>query len=273
MGRLVAPLRYALLLLLAGAAVLPFLWGLLTSFKTARQIAQQPLALVPQPFSLDTYARATQRGLGVGLANSAIVAVTSVVLCVGLAALAGYALARVRFRFSNVVLFAIVAPQFVPGLVNLVPTYVLLSRLHLLNTHAGLILLYTVHSLPMAVWIVKAFFETVPAELEHAAMVDGCTRWGCLWRIMLPLAQPGLAAAALFVFVASWNEFLIAVTMTSSAEMRTLPVVVYLSITDVGIDWGALLASATVAVAPVVVLFAFLQQRFITGLTAGALKG
>jgi multiple sugar transport system permease protein len=264
---------YVLLTVLSIVAVGPFVWGVLTSLKGARQIVAQPLAWMPDPFTLDNYARAFQRGLGIGVSNSFIVALASVVLSVGLAAFTGYALARIRFRFSNLILFSIVAPQFVPGLVNLVPTYIIMARLGLLDTYGVLILLYTVHSLPIAVWIVKAFFETVPVELEQAAMVDGCTRWGSLWRIMLPLAQPGLAAAALFAFVNSWNEFLIAITMTSSAEMRTLPVSIYLSITDVGIDWGALMASASVAVAPVAVLFVFLQQRFISGLTAGALKG
>jgi multiple sugar transport system permease protein len=268
--------RGAIYLLLAALSVLaigPFFWGILTSFKSARQIASQPLAWLPNPLTFDNYARAFQRGLGIGISNSVIVALASVVLSVGLAALTGYALARIRFRYSNLILFSIIAPQFVPGLVNLVPTYIIMAHLGLLDTYTVLILLYTVHSLPMAVWIVKAFFETVPVELEHAAMIDGCTRWGCLWRIMLPLAQPGLAAAALFAFVNSWNEFLIAITMTSSAEMRTLPVAIYLSITDVGIDWGALMAGATLAVLPIALLFVFLQKRFISGLTAGALKG
>jgi multiple sugar transport system permease protein len=266
----------AMYLALTGISLLavgPFVWGVLTSLKGARQITAQPLAWWPDPLTFDNYVRAFQRGLGVGLSNSVGVALASVVLSVTLAAFTGYALARLRFRYSNLILFSIIAPQFVPGLVNLVPTYIIMARLGLLDTHAVLILLYTVHSLPMAVWIVKAFFETVPVELEQAAMVDGCTRWGSLWRVMLPLAQPGLAAAALFAFVNSWNEFLIAITMTSSAEMRTLPVAIYLSITDVGIDWGALMASATLAVAPVAILFVFLQQRFISGLTAGALKG
>jgi ABC-type glycerol-3-phosphate transport system permease component len=266
-------LTYVLLTIVSVIAVGPFIWGVLTSLKTARQISAQPLEWLPAPLTFENYARAFQRGLGTGISNSLVVGLTSVVVCVVLAAFTGYALARVQFRFSNLILFSIIAPQFVPGLVNLVPTYIIMAHLGLLDTYAVLILLYTVHSLPMSVWIIKAFFETVPAELEQAAMVDGCTRWGSLWRVMLPLAQPGLAAAALFAFVNSWNEFLIAITMTSSAEMRTLPVAIYLSITDVGIDWGALMASATLAVAPIAILFIFLQQRFINGLTAGALKG
>jgi ABC-type glycerol-3-phosphate transport system permease component len=208
-------LTYILLVVLSVVAVGRFVWGVLTSLKNARLISAQPLAWLPDPLTLDNYARAFQRGLGIGISNSVIVALASVVLSVGLAALTGYALARVRFRYSNLILFSIIAPQFVPGLVNLVPTYIVMARLGLLDTHAVLILLYTVHSL----------------------------------------------------------QFLIAITMTSSAEIRTLPVAIYLSITDVGIDWGALMASATLAVAPIAVLFVFLQQRFISGLTAGALKG
>jgi multiple sugar transport system permease protein len=271
--RVAAGLAYALLTLVALLAVVPFLWGATTSLKTARQISGAPLTFVPDPLALENYGRAMGRGLADGLANSVLVGISSVVLAVFLGAFAGYALARVQFRFSNLVLFAIIAPQFVPGLVNLVPTYILMSKLGLIDTHAVLILLYTVHSLPMAVWIMKAFFETIPSEIEQAALVDGCTRWSSLWQIMLPLARPGLAAAALFTFVSSWNEFLIAVTMTSSPGMRTLPVVVYLSITDTGVDWGSIMASATVAVLPVILLFVLLQRQFMSGLTAGALKG
>ncbi|MGH2459075.1 MAG: carbohydrate ABC transporter permease [Chloroflexota bacterium] len=264
---------YGFLVVLAFLALFPFTWGLITSLKTSRQIAVQPFALIPAPLSFENYTRAIQRGMSDGLRNSILVAVISVALTIALASLSGYALARIRFRFSSLALFCIIAPQFVPGLVNLVPTYIIMSRLHLIDTYTVLILLHTVQSLPMAVWILKAFFETVPAEIEQAAMVDGCTRWSSLTQIMLPLAQPGIAAAALFTFVSSWNEFLVAVTMTTSAGMRTLPVAIYLSITDVGIDWGALLAGATVAVVPIILLFLFLQQQFISGLTAGALKG
>jgi multiple sugar transport system permease protein len=266
-------LAYLVLGIVALFATVPFLWGVVTSLKTARQISGAPLALLPDPFVFENYGRALARGLTTGVGNSLLVGLSSVVLAIGLGSFAGYALARIQFRFANIVLFAIIAPQFVPGLVNLVPTYILMSRLGLIDTHAVLILLYTVHSLPMAVWIMKAFFETIPGEIEQAALVDGCTRWSSLFRIMLPLARPGLAAAALFTFVNSWNEFLIAVTMTSAAALRTLPVVVYLSITDTGVDWGAIMASATVAVAPVIVLFVLLQRQFMSGLTSGALKG
>jgi len=264
---------YAFLLALSFLAVFPFVWGVITSLKTPRQIAVQPFAFIPDPLSFENYSRAVARGMSDGLRNSILVAVVSVLLTIALASLSGYALARVRFRFSNLALFCIIAPQFVPGLVNLVPTYIIMSHLHLIDTYTVLILLHTVQSLPMAVWILKAFFETVPADIEQAAMVDGCTRWSSLFQVILPLAQPGLAAAALFAFVSSWNEFLVAVTMTTSASMRTLPVAIYLSITDVGIDWGALLAGATAAVLPIILLFVFLQQQFISGLTAGALKG
>jgi ABC-type glycerol-3-phosphate transport system permease component len=271
--RVWSSVAYVILTLVALLAVVPFLWGVTTSLKTARQISGAPLTFVPDPLALDNYGRALGRGLADGLVNSLLVGISSVVLTVLLGSFAGYALARVQFRFANLVLFAIIAPQFVPGLVNLVPTYIIMSKLGLIDTHAVLILLYTVHSLPMAVWITKAFFETIPSEIEQAALVDGCTRWSSLWQIMLPLARPGLAAAALFSFVNSWNEFLIAVTMTSSPGMRTLPVVVYLSITDTGVDWGSIMASATVAVLPVILLFVLLQRQFMSGLTAGALKG
>jgi multiple sugar transport system permease protein len=167
----------------------------------------------------------------------------------------------------------IIAPMMVPGLVLLVPTYIMMSQLRLLDTYLVLILLYVVRSLPLSVWIMRGFFETLPRELEEAAYIDGASRLQVLRHVVLPLSQPALVATALIVFHNSWDDFLVASTMTSRATMRTVQVALYFNIGEYGIDWGALTAAAIMSLAPMLILFLLLQRRFISGITHGALKG
>jgi ABC-type glycerol-3-phosphate transport system permease component len=218
------------------------------------------------------YLQAINHGLLLALFNSAFISLSTVALTLAAGSLAAYPLARIRFRFSQLCLFLIIAPMMIPGLVNLVPTYIVMAKLGLLDSYEGLILIYWVHSLPLAIWILRGFFQTIPQELEDAASVDGASRPRILWSIVLPLSQPALAAVALLVFLNSWNEFVIASIMTSSAVMRTAQVFLYLNMTDVGINWGEMMASGLAINLPVLALFLLLQRRFISGLTAGALR-
>lgn len=253
--------------------VVPFLWALVVSLETQKQIYQFPPALLPDPATLANYALEFQQGLAWGLVNSALTSVSAVLLTVVTASMCAYPLARMRFRGSGLALFLIVAPMMVPGLVNLVPTYMILARLGLLDTYGGLILVYWVHALPGSIWILRGFYQTLPQEIEEAAVVDGASRLQVLVQIITPIAQPALAAAAVIAFLGAWNDYIIAAIMTSSAEMRTAQVFLYANIGDVYTNWGGLMASAIVVTLPVLVLFAVLQRRFIDGLTAGALKG
>jgi ABC-type glycerol-3-phosphate transport system permease component len=254
-------------------ALLPFAWALLTSLKLEHQIYAYPPEVIPNPVTLDNYAGEFVGGLAQGLFNSAFVSFFAVILTVSAASLAAYPLARLRFRGSQLVLFMIIAPMMIPGLVNLVPTYLILAALGLLDTYLGLILLYWVGSLPIAVWILRGFFQTVPRELEEAAVVDGCSRLQVLTRIMLPVSRPALVTVALLAFLQAWNDFIIASIITTSAEMRTAQIFLYANIGDVEVNWGGLMAAALVVSLPVVLLFLFLQRSFISGLTAGAVKG
>jgi multiple sugar transport system permease protein len=186
--------------------------------------------------------------------------------------LAAYPLARITFRGSQVVMFLIIAPMMIPGLVNLVPTYIVLAKLGLLDSYQGLILIYWVHALPMAIWVLRGFFQTIPHELEDAASVDGASRIRTLISIIIPLSQPALAAVALLVFLNAWNEFVIASITTSSAVLRTAQVFLYQTMTEVGVNWGEMMASALAINMPVLALYLILQRRFIAGLTAGAIR-
>ena len=263
---------YAAMLLVAVLALLPFAWAFLTSLKPERQVFAFPPRLLPDPATPYNYARAIDHGLLLALFNSSAISLSTVALVLVAGALAAYPLARIRFRGSQVVLFLIIAPLMIPGLVNLVPTYIVMAKLGLLDSYAGLILIYWVHSLPLAIWVLRGFFQTIPRELEDAAAVDGASRIQSLWSIVVPLSQPALAAVALLVFLNAWNEFVIASIMTSSAVMRTAQVFLYLNMTDVGINWGEMMASALSINLPVLGLFLLLQRRFIAGLTAGALR-
>ncbi|HUX87702.1 MAG TPA: carbohydrate ABC transporter permease [Chloroflexota bacterium] len=262
----------AMVLAILGA-VIPFVWAFLTSVKFQHQIYAFPPEVIPNPFTLFNYASEFQGGLAQGLFNSTFVSIFSVALTVTAASLAAYPLARMRFRGSQIVLFIIIAPMMIPGLVNLVPIYLILSALGLLDTYLGLILIYWVGSLPVGVWILRGFFQTVPRELEEAAVVDGCSRVQTLFRIILPVSKPALMAVALLSFINAWNDFIVASIITTSAEMRTAQIFLYANIGDVEVNWGGLMAAALVVSLPVVVLFFFLQRGFISGLTAGAVKG
>jgi multiple sugar transport system permease protein len=269
LGRLA---MYGAMALVTVLATAPFVWALLTSLKPEKQVYAFPPQLLPNPATLYNYGQAIGHGLLLALFNSGFVSLMTVLLTLAVGSLAAYPLARLRFRGSGLILFLIIAPMMIPGLVNLVPTYIVMAKLGLLDSYLGLILVYWVHALPMAIWILRAFFQTIPHELEDAAAVDGCSRPQILWSIILPLSQPALAAVALLVFLNAWNEFVIASIMTTSATMRTAQVFLYLNMTDVGINWGEMMASAMAINLPVLAFFLLLQRRFVAGLSAGALR-
>jgi trehalose/maltose transport system permease protein len=264
---------YALVATTVSIVIIPFVWELSTALKPENQLLARPPRLFPFPPTLQHFRHALERGVGRGLLNSVIVSGGAAALTVAIGSLAAYSLARLRFRFANVLLFLIIAPMMLPGLSNLVPVYIIMSRLQILDTHGVLILLYTVTHLPLGVWILRGFFQSIPREIEEAAAIDGATPVQSLFRIVMPMAQPALAATALFVFTFSWNDFVIALTMTSSASMRTAQVWLWSTIGDVGTDWGALMAVSVLTNLPVLLVFLVLERRFVAGLTAGAVRG
>lgn len=266
-------LPFVLMLVAVVLALLPFVWAFLTSVKLQHQIYAFPPEILPHPFSWFNYASEFQGGLAQGLFNSAFVSFFAVVLTVSAASLAAYPLARLKFRGSQIVLFLIIVPMMIPGLVNLVPTYLILAALGLLDTYLGLILVYWVGALPVAVWILRGFFQTIPFELEEAAVVDGCSRLQTLIQIVLPVSRPALVTVAMLTFLGAWNDFIVASIVTTSAEMRTAQIFLYANIGDVEVNWGGLMAAALVVSLPVVLLFVFLQRSFVSGLTSGAVKG
>ena len=205
--------------------------------------------------------------------NSLIVSLGTTLMGLLLAVPAAYAFARFRFRGRDGAMFAFLLVQMFPGIIILVPYFMVMKSLGLLNTSLGLILAYSVTALPLCVWMLKGFFDTIPRELEEAALLDGCNQFQVFWKIVLPLSLPAVAVTALFSFLAAWNEFLLALTFNSDEAMFTLPVGLASMIGDTGAAWGDFAAASLLVSLPVVILFIVFQKFLIQGLSAGSVKG
>lgn len=272
------PTGRALRLLAAAIVVLngffPALWILLTSLKGEAELVHQPITYLPQAMTITNYVRAfTDQPLLRYLGNSVIVAFGSTVVSLLVAALAAYAIARLNLKRRRLILTCIVASSMFPLVTLLVPIFETMRSLGLLNTYTALILPYTVLNLPVCTLVLVSFFQSIPKDLENAAMIDGCTRLGALWRVVVPLAAPGVFTAGILAFVNAWDEFLLALSLNASAQMRTLPVGITLYQGEFTFPWPTISAALIVAIVPVALLIAFFQERVVGGLTQGGLKG
>ena len=252
----------------------PFYWMLVSSFRRTSDIFDN--AVVPSPFSGESYSGAFDPGnhFGRALLNSVIVAgtVTIVVLVIG--TVAAYALARLDFRGKNISLAIIIATSMFPGIAMVIPLLKVFTDIGWINTYQAMILPSMSFSLPLAVWLLTAFFRQMPQELEQAAMVDGCTQGQAFRLVILPLAAPGVFTTAIIVFVAAWNEFIIALTMTNSPDIRTATVAVSLFTGTTGRDtpFGSIMAAGVVLTVPLLIMVLAFQRRIVAGLTAGGVK-
>ncbi len=258
---------------IAAVALLPILWGFFSSLKPSDRIVEFPPRLLPEMPTLEHYRRIFADQAADYIANSLAVSAASVLLTLALGAFAGYAIARFKFRGRDGLMAATVAIMSIPIASLLVPTFTLLSTVGLTDTRIGLVLLYSAYQLPVVVWMLYGYFLSLPVEIENAARVDGCSPMRALVKVVLPLSKPGLIAAGLFVLVFAWNDFVVAVTMTSSEAARTFPVAIYFYLGFYGREWGPLLAASVVSIVPIVAIFVFLQRHFVSGLTGGGVKG
>lgn len=268
--------RILLGLLLAAALVLvigPLIWSLSTSLKPANEILSAPPLLIPETFTGDHYARLMREGVGINFWNSLINAIATVVAALIVGTAAGYALSRYRFTGSKPMLLLFVAAMTIPAYSLLLPTQVLFDGMGLLNTPATLPILYSAHAIPLVVWVTKTQFDALPIELEQAAAVDGYSRWESVRKIVLPGAKPALIAGAAYAFLIAWNDYITAATMTSSPQLRTLPVALIFYQGFSGREWGPLMAGVVIATIPPVVLFIVFRRYLIGGFLSGAIKG
>ncbi|HWU40121.1 MAG TPA: carbohydrate ABC transporter permease, partial [Candidatus Acidoferrum sp.] len=250
-----------------------FLWALSTSLKMKDDVLLMPPKFLPWPLTLENYQGILTAGFPRYLLNSTIVAVCSVVVVVLVSVHAGYAAARYEFRGKSGMLFLILTGMAMGELSTVLPLYFFGTQLRILDTYGILILANSAFISPLAIWFLQGYFRSIPPQMEEAALLDGASRAGALYRIVLPSSLPGLVTVSLVSFVHSWNEFILALVLTSSGTMRTVPVGIHLYLTDYGVDWGSITAAGILSILPVVLLFLLLQRHFLRGLTAGATTG
>jgi len=258
-------------LLLLGA--FPLFWMLSTSLKPSGEIFATP-TLVPRHATLGNFVQLlAETNFAVYFKNSVIVSLTTVVVTLAASAAGAYALTRFAFRGRDTVIRLILATYMFAPIMIIIPFYILVRQLGLVNTRLALVLSYTTFCLPFCLWLLRAFFAGVPLELEEAAMVDGANRARAAWYVTLPLALPGLIAAGIFTFILAWNDFLFALVLITSDELKTLPVGVNDLFNATIVDWGMLMAAGVVITVPTVGFFVAVQRYLIQGWGAGGLKG
>ena len=267
----------ALALTLAVAAavtVFPFYWMLNTSLKPPHEVFLSPPAFASENWTLAAYDTLLRvRPFGRYFLNSLIVSAGSTLLSVVLASLAAYGFTRFHIRGAGALIVFLLFTKMLPETLLIIPYFRLMSELGLLNTHLALILAYSSFALPFSVWMLIGFFRSIPREIDEAAIVDGASRLAAFFRVILPLARPGLVAVALFTFLISWNAYVWALVLTTDPAMFVLSVGIANMVGEYRVQWNELMAAAMIAAAPVMVLYALLERHLVSAITAGAVKG
>ncbi|TFE19581.1 carbohydrate ABC transporter permease [Cohnella luojiensis] len=254
--------------------VFPLYWIVITSLKPQKDIFSYPIKYWPERFTLDNYVNIFKISkFHIYIGNSLLVAIFSAAIVLVIAILSAYVLARFKFRGHKQIMLAFFATQMLPGFVALAPLYLMMSSMNLINNRFSLVLMYTVILIPFSTIMLRGFFQRIPASLEEAAMIDGCSRWSALVRIIIPVMLPGIASTFIFAFVQNWNELFLAVMFIDNDALKTLPVAMNSFILKFDVDWGAMSAGAVLSIIPTILLFAFAQRFIVEGLTQGAEKG
>jgi multiple sugar transport system permease protein len=273
-GRLQLGFSYGVLGVLLLMVLFPFYWMTITSFKSESQMRSLVSMFWPSPVVFENYEQLLRKtNFTSWFTNSAIVAVSSTLLATAVGTIGAYALARLRFRGRAFMSSATLITYLVPPSILFIPLYAQIRTLGLSDSLAGLIAAYPSFTVPFVTWLLMGYFESIPVELEESAMIDGATRFGAFRRIILPLAAPGVLAAALYAFTQAWNEFLYALVFITDVKQRTLPVGLSSFITGDVYGWGYLMAGAVLTTVPVIVVYIYLQKYMVEGLTAGSVKG
>lgn len=274
-GRTLSRLAFILLLVVFVCVVIfPFYWLATTALKEPASITKIPPDLIPKRVWFGYFKRVfTNYHMADFIKNSLVVAGSTTALCIITGGLAGYSLARIDIKGKRILLLSILAVSMFPSISILGPLFLVLRRYQLINTRAGLVMPYVSFMLPITVWVLTNFFRDIPLTLEEAALIDGCTPVQALIRVIAPLSVPGIFTMAILNFVAAWNEFLIAFTLTTSSSAQTVPIGIALIQGEYEFPWGEMSAAAVSVTVPLIVLVLVLQRRVIQGLTAGAIKG
>jgi len=265
---------YTVLVILAVLVLFPFYWMTITSFKNEDQMRSLVSMFWPRPLVTENYEQLLGKTDFVAwYRNSATVAISSTLLATAVGTIGAYALARLRFLGRAFMASAVLITYLVPPSILFIPLYAQIRNLGLADSLTGLIAAYPSFTVPFVTWLLMGYFESIPEELEEAAMIDGATRFGAFWRVVLPLSAPGVLAAGLYAFTQAWNEFLYALVFITDGRLRTLPVGLASFITGDVYGWGYLMAGAVLTTLPVIAAYIYLQKYMVEGLTAGGVKG
>ncbi|MDD3360927.1 MAG: carbohydrate ABC transporter permease [Hespellia sp.] len=263
-----------LMILLTVIVLFPIYWLVVTSFKMESEIYQIPPSLFPKNLTFDNYLHAlVETKLPQYFLNSIIYTVGTLLVALLCGALAAYAMSRFRFKGKKTYLLVILLSQLMPMTTLIVPLYVSFGKMNLLNNRVAMIIVYAAIQIPIAIWLLIGYFNGIPKEIDEAAIMDGCTRWQILTKIVLPLAKPGLMAVGLSIAISVWQELMLAMTFTNQDELRPLMAGVSAAITKSGVQWGQITATGVLALLPMLIVFIFCQKYLIQGLTGGAVKG
>jgi multiple sugar transport system permease protein len=272
-------LIYLAALLVAIVTLAPPIWLFISSISTQQELLNVPVHWIPQQPTFERYIQiavatgnASAAIFRASMVNSIIIASLVTLLCIMFGSLAAYSFARMRFGGQEPFLYIMLFSYMLPPIMILVPLYTIMRDLRLMDTRLGLIIVYSALIMPFAVWILRGYFQSIPHELEDAARIDGCTRLGALIRVVLPLSAPGLVATALFCFLASWEEFLLALVFTSSPAAKTIPIAIAEFTGRHAIDYGMMAAGGVIAAIPPILMALVFQRYLISGLTSGAVK-
>ena len=254
--------------------VLPIYWIVITSFKTSGEILDlNNITFFPKDFTLENYTGLFEQfHYGVLLKNSLLVSVASALVVTVFSMLGGYSLARYKFRGKQTVVLFFLITQMIPGILVIIPLYIIFSKLGMINTHIGLFIYYITVNLPFCVITMRSFFERIPITLEEAAKVDGCTKMQSLFKIVFPIMFPGIVSVFVFGFIGAWNELIAGSIFISTPEMWTIPVGLKTLIGKYNVEWGLLMAGGVMALIPTALMFAVMQKFIVEGMTAGAVK-
>jgi ABC-type glycerol-3-phosphate transport system permease component len=255
-------------------SILPLLWGVSTALKEESDVYAFPPSWMPSPLTFENFIGVFRNpDLIRSFLNTLIVASATTIVALVVGVLGAYGFSRYRFPGRNTLLWSVLFTQLFPRVVVIVPFFVTLRNLDLMNTYQGLVLVYLMVIFPIAIWMIKGFFDNLPREIEEAAIVDGCSLPQLLWLVVIPMSKPALAAVAMYSFILAWNEFLFALVFTNGLDRRPLSVALAFFIDENGIHWGQLMAASVVMSIPAVLVFTFSQKLLVRGLSEGAVKG
>jgi len=267
-------LIYSIIFIYIFITLVPLIWVFSTSLKSNDVAVSLPPKILPSDPTIENYIFViTEPRLLHSLINSLLVSLGSTGLSVLISALGGYAFARFKFRGKNILLSIVLGLFMIPVIINIIPLYLMLSQVGLLNSIFTLMITFQILIIPLNIFLLKNYFETIPQELEEAALIDGCSRFGILRRIIIPLSTPALAIASVLAFRFSWNEFLLPIVLSNRPDSLVFQVALYQFISIYRIEWGYLTAGINIALIPIVVLMLLFQKQLIQGLTVGSLKG